>query len=68
MRIDITVTFRGIVAESPNGAAMEAWREVGSDDLLQAQLSRVGIANFGDFRQACRIAKECNGTYTVTIP
>ena len=68
MRIDLTVTFRGIVAESPNGAAMEAWRELGGFDTLAAALEVSGIANFGDFRQACRIAKECNGTYTVTIP
>jgi hypothetical protein len=38
-----------------------------SDETAKIML-KMDVLDQGHFNEACRVAKECDGTYTVTVP
>jgi hypothetical protein len=66
--IHVTLQIKGIVAAGYGEAKAFAYQELYTNALLADVLAEMKLRNFLEFHDACRIAKECDGTYTVTVP
>lgn len=65
--IHVTLQVKNITADSYEDAKLIALQELTEDDGTDDLLGNLGIDETM-FMQTCRVAKEANGTYTVTIP
>lgn len=66
MFVNVTLTFRKIVASEYTDSLHRAY--AARDAELQTLLLSVGVASFEDFAALARVAKEADGTYTITLP
>lgn len=68
MKIDLSITVRGIQAADYRAAKAVAWIPLSSTRSMRVVLGGLGIFNLEDFLKHSRAAKEADGTFTVTIP
>lgn len=69
--IHVTLQVRNITAQDYNDAAVTAMYLMIEDSRLNPVLEQIlGPPTIGwpCFNDKCRVAKECDGTYTVTVP
>jgi hypothetical protein len=65
--IHVTLQVKGIVAKSYDDARGICWELLLNTDMRDI-LDRMCIYNIHQFWDMVRVAKECDGTYTVTVP
>lgn len=68
MQINLTITVKGITAESHAEAKELAWYVLQVDSQMRHNLRAVGSGKRFAFMVNARTAREVDGTYTVTIP
>lgn len=68
MRINICLTVRDVNAHSYESAVFKAYAKCAEISDLWQWLTNIHMEDFAVFQGAARVAKEANGTYTVTIP
>ena len=67
--IHVQVQVRKIVCKTYNAAKVHAYWMLALEDGRPGHLIRgMGIENITMFADACRVAKEVDGTFTVTVP
>jgi hypothetical protein len=66
--IHVTLQVRNIVARDYDDAKWEAFILLERSDETAKIMLKMDVLDQGHFNEACRVAKECDGTYTVTIP
>lgn len=68
MKIEVTITFRGVSATSYENAKQQAYAEMMGSLIRRRLLAGLGVFNFADFQKASRAFKEADDTYTVVMP
>lgn len=66
--IHVTLQVRNIAADDYGRAAYLAREQLILSRETRSMLIGLGAYHIVEFRKVCRIAKEANGTYTVTVP
>lgn len=66
--IHVQLQVRSIVAKSYEGARVMAYRCLHDDSTTLDALQKMGMETITKFSLAARVAKEVDGSYTVTIP
>jgi hypothetical protein len=66
--IHVTLQVRNIVARDYDDAKWEAFIQLERNDETAKIMLKMNVLDQGHFYEACRVAKECDGTYTVTVP
>ncbi len=68
VKIELTIKVSGIHARSYDEAKTAAWLHFRADPGRIRLLEEVGAGTSEMFFDMVRVARELNGTYTVTIP
>lgn len=67
MTVHVSIQVRGIQATDYNDAKGVAYGEIQATSVRDT-LFGIGVYNVHMFWDRCRVARECDGTFTVTIP
>jgi hypothetical protein len=66
--LHVTLQAKGIVAKNYDDAKGICWDLLLKTPNMPDTLNRMNIYNIHQFWDMARVAKECDGTYTVTVP
>jgi hypothetical protein len=68
MQINLTITVRRLQADGYDNAKQKAFNALVADPRMRITLRGIGVSSRVSFVAADKVAREADGTFTVTIP